>query len=162
MVRRAVARARKFYDPHLGPDEEVAAVRNATAGGTGSLVGYGALIGALVGWLYSINVNGALLPAFVLGALAGELGGYLLAHRRARQPSGPGAVHLTLVQTNQRFFTLNRYAAVRRGLLREYPFDQVTADIAREYPIGNYRRLDITPIGGAVTSLIVEGTLDLP
>ena len=159
---RAGDRIRRFYDHHLTPGEEIKAVRDATAGGTGTLVGYGALIGALLGWLYAINVTGALLPALVFGALAGELGGYVMAAQRARRPAGPGAIHLQVVQTNTRLFTVRRYASIRRRLLREYALDEVTATIARHYPIGQYRRLDITDGAGEVTSLVVEGDLDLP
>jgi hypothetical protein len=159
---RAVRRAKRFYSPQLAPGEEIKAIRNATAAGTGTLVGYGALIGALLGWLYAINADNALLPALVLGAFAGEIGGYLMAHRRARQPSGPGAVHLQLIQTDTRLFTVPRHASVRRQILREYPLDEVTAIIARRYPIGQYRRIDITDAAGATTAMIVEGELDLP
>ena len=159
---RAGDRIRRFYDPHLAPGEEIKLVRNATATGTGTLVGYGMLIGALLGWLYAINIDGAFLPAFVFGALAGELGGYVAASHQARRASGPGAVHLQVVQTNTRLFTVPRYASVRRGILREYPFERVTPIIARRYPIGRYRRLDITNSAGEVTSLIVDDDLDLP
>ena len=161
-MSRAMERARRFYSPQLDPGEEIKAILNATAGGTGTLVGYGALIGALLGWLYSINVDGALLPALVLGALAGELGGYLMAQRRARLSSGPGAIHLHLVQTNIRLLTVNRYASKRRRPLREYPHDRVAAVIAKRYPIGRYHRLDITDEAGNTTSLLVDGELDLP
>jgi hypothetical protein len=161
-MSRAVRRAKRFYSPHLAPGEEIKAIRNATAAGTGTLLGYGALIGALLGWLYAISVDGALLPALVLGALAGEIGGYLIAHRRARLRSGPGAVHLQLIQTDTRLFTVRRHASVRRRILREYPLDEVRATIAKRYPIGPYRRLDITDADGTATSVVVEGELDLP
>ncbi len=161
-MSRAVERARRFYSPQLNPGEEIEAIRNATAGGTGTLVGYGALIGALVGWLYAINVDGALLPALVLGALAGELCGYLLAHRRARRPYGPGTIHLQLIRTTTRLLTVNRHAAKRRQPLREYPHGEVTTTVAKRYPIGRYHRLDITDGADNTTSLIVEGELDLP
>jgi len=161
-MSRAVRRAKRFYRPHLAPGEEIGAIRNATAAGTGTLMGYGALIGALLGWLYAINVDSALLPALVLGAFAGDIGGYLMAHRRARRHSGPGAVHLQLIQTDNRLFTVRRHASVRRQILREYPLGEVTATIARRYPIGQYRRLDISDVNGNSTSLIVEGDLDLP
>ncbi len=161
-MSRASERARRFYSPDLAPGEEIEAVRNATASGTWTLVGYGALIGALLGWLYAINVDSSLLPALVLGALGGELGGYLLANRRARLPSGPGAIHLQLVQTNRRLFTVNRHASTRRRELREYPLDEVTVTVAKRYPIGSYHRLDITDAADRAVSLIVEGELDLP
>ena len=161
-MSRASRRAKRFYSPDLDPGERIEAIRNATAAGTGTLVGYGALIGALIGWLYAINVDGALLPALVLGALGGELGGYLLANRRARLPSGPGAIHLQLVQTNKRLITVNRHASTRRRALREYPLDEVTATVAKRYPIGHYCRLDISDAVDRELSLIVESELDLP
>jgi hypothetical protein len=155
-------RAKRFYQPQLEPGETIKAVRRATAGGTGSKVGYGAVVGALLGWLYAINVDSALLPPLVLGALAGELGGYLLAQRAARRPGGPGAIHLEVVQTDLRLFTVRRHASLRRRILRSYRFADTSEWSLRPYPIGSYQRLEITLAHGATTVLVVEGTLDLP
>jgi len=90
----AVRRAIRFYSPHLAPGEEIKAIRNATAAGTGTLMGYGALIGALLGWLYAINVDGALMPALVLGAFAGEIGGYLYG---AEENGGTNTIYVSPV-----------------------------------------------------------------
>lgn len=160
-MRRATERAKQFYSPPLAPGEEIESVRNATVAGTGSLVGYGALIGALLGWLYAINIDSALLPALVLGGFTGVIGGYLTAHRHARR-SGPGGVHLQLVKTDKRLFTVRRYASIRRQAIREYPLSEVNVTIAKRYPVGRYHRLDITDTSGNVTSLVVEAELDLP
>lgn len=158
----AVDRAKRFYGRDLEPGERIDAVRNATAAGTGSSVLTGMLVGALAGWLVAVNTDTPLLPAIVFGAFTGELGGYLLARRRARRADGPGAVQLQLVLTDRRLFTVRRYAATRRRVLRSYPLHEVTLESAGSYPIGRYHRLDITPAEGPTTSLVVEGNLDLP
>ncbi len=161
-MSRALDKARSFYAPNLAPDESIAAIRRATAAGTGRYVAIGAIIGTLVGWLYAISVDSALLPPLVLGALAGETGGYLLAHRTARQPSGPGTIHLELVLTGRRLFTVGRYASWRRRMLREYPLDTIIAATTSRYPIGRYHRVEITTADGTTTGFIVEGMLDVP
>ncbi len=155
-------RARRFYSPDLAPGEEIDSIRDATAGGTGTMVGYGALIGALVGWLIAMALEAAALPWFVLGALTGEAVGYFLAHRKARRPDGPGTIHLQLVATNQRLFTVRRYASSKRRILRSYPFEQYTAKVAHRYPIGRYIRLDITGEDSPTVSLVTEGPIELP
>jgi hypothetical protein len=159
---KALDRARQFYRPRLEPDEEVQEVRLATAIGTGSKIGYGAAIGALLGWIYAVNVGSALLPPLVLGALAGELGGYVMAHRAARQPSGPGTVHLELLLTNQRLLTVGRYASLRHRILREYPLGEMTAATSRRYPIGQYHRLAVMMKDGSTIAFVVAGPFDLP
>lgn len=159
---RAVDRARQFYRPQLLPDEEILEQRRATAVGTGSKIGYGAVIGALVGWIYAINLDSGLLPPLVLGALAGELGGYVMAHRAARQPAGPGTVHLELILTDQRLLTAGRYASLRHRILREYPLCEMTATSSRRYPIGQFHRLSVMMTNGTTTAFIVEGALDIP
>jgi hypothetical protein len=160
-VKRLIDRAREFYAPELPPGEELLSVRQATAAGTGTKVVYGGLIGALVGWLYAINLDAGLLPPLVLGALTGEMVGYFMAGRAARRAEGPGAIHLLAIATDRRLLTTTRYAARRRRILREYPLEDV-AVTAKRYPIGQYNLVEVASPDGQTTGLIVEGTLDLP
>ncbi len=161
-MSRSLDRVKRFYQPELDPGEEIKAIRNATAAGTGSKVGYGAVIGALVGWLYAINTDSSLLPALVLGALAGELGGYLLAHRSARSKDGPGTIHLQVVLTDRRLFTVRRHASIRRRILRNYPLDQIKAAHSHRYPIARFHRLTIELADERQITFILEQPLDLP
>ncbi|MDJ0953915.1 MAG: hypothetical protein QNJ81_09560 [Acidimicrobiia bacterium] len=161
-MKRTVEKLKSFYQPHLEPGEEIRQISNATAGGTGSKVGYGAAIGALLGWLFAINVDSALLPPFVLGALGGGVGGYLLALRFARRPEGPGSIHIELVLTTRRLFTVRRYASLRREVLREYPLAEIKSAEGRRYPIGQYQRLTVELSDGTSTSFVLEQPLDLP
>lgn len=160
-MKRLVDRARGFYAPEMQPGESLLSVRQATAAGTGTRVAYGGLIGALVGWLYAISLNAGLLPAFVTGALSGEMIGYLTARREARRPQGPGAIHLLAVTTNQRLLTTARYAWRRRRILREYPLHDVSITTKR-YPIGRYHLVEVMSPEGHTTGMVVEGTFELP
>ncbi len=161
-MKRPVDKLKSFYQPHLEPGEEIRAISNATAGGTGSKVGYGAVIGALVGWLFAINVDSALLPPLILGAFAGELGGYLLALRFARRETGPGSIHLQLVLTTERLFTVRRHASLRRHILREYPLPEIKSAESRQYPIGRLERLTLEFADGTTTAFVLEQPLEVP
>lgn len=160
-MQQAVAAARRFYGPQLDSGEEVQSVHQATAGGTGTRIVYGAVIGALCGWLYAIFLDASLLAPLVFGALTGEMIGYFLAEREARRPDGPGTIHLGLVLTSQNLLTVGRYASKKRKVLRRYPLEQITAVATKRYPIGHFHLQEITLVDGAGPTFVVEGVLDL-
>jgi len=161
-MNRLVAKAREFYSPELEPGEEIRQVRYATASGTGSKIVLGASIGALLGWLLAFIGDLALLPPFVLGAFAGEFIGYMVAHRRATSATGPGAIHLELVLTSNRLFTAKRYALMRRGILRAYPFAEISDVTTKRYPVGKYHRIDVSMNDGDLLSVVSDGPMDIP
>jgi len=157
-----VEKAKRFYSPELQPGEEIRQVRHATAAGTGIKVVLGALIGALAGWLVAFVGDLALLPPLVMGALAGQLVGYVLSHRQAVGANGAGSVHLELVLTNKRLLTAKRYAALRRGMLRSYPLDDMAKVDVKRYQVGKYHRIEVTLRDGAVLSVVSDGAMDIP
>ena len=160
-MQQAVAAARRFYGPQLSAGEEVVSVHHATAGGTGTRIVFGAIVGALGGWLYAIYLDAALLAPLVLGALIGEMVGYFLAERAARHPDGPGTIHLALILTSQRLLTVGRYAARKRRVLRSYPLAEITGGVTERYPIAHFHLQEITLADGAGPTFVVEGVLDL-
>lgn len=160
-MSRAVAAARRFYRSELDAGEEVLSVHNATAAGTGSKIGLGALIGALVGWLYAVFLDSSLLAPLVLGALAGEMVGYFVAERQARRADGPGTIHLQLVLTSQNLLTVGRFAARRRRVLRRYPLEQIVSVATRRYPVAKFHLQEITMTDGTCVGVVVEGAVSL-
>ena len=149
---------RKLYAGGLA-GESIVATNVALAGGTATHMARAAFAGVLAGWLYAIYSNAPLLPSLVLGALVGTIGGYLIAERAARQPDGPGAVHLLLAQSDDQLFTVRRYPTFRRTPLRSYPKHQITS--VERLPVGMYYLLTIKTSETSALDLIVDGPIDV-
>lgn len=160
-MRKARRHAQGYYGGYLGDDEVVAWTTPAVAGGTANLIGSAAFVGALAGWLYAIYVDAPLLPSLIFGGLIGVLIGYTLAEREARQPDGPGAVHLVLVLTDQRLITVRRYPTSRSKPLRIYPLENVSSSMTIPLPVGSYQRLTVSMSDGATFEVITDSDRDL-
>lgn len=150
--------AQDFYTGFLSDHEELVTSSSAVLGGTGTLIGIASVAGSLCGWLYSIYLTAPLLPSLVLGGLAGVFVGYVVATRSARKPDGPGAVHLTLIQTSERLIVTRRYPAFRQRPLRIYQLDSITATWT-PLPVGGYQRLVIREASGLTHDFIVTDHL---
>lgn len=158
---RAVRNTAEDYYGFLAEGEELDEVVAAFAGGTATHIGTGAFIGVLVGWLYAIYVDAPLLPSFVLGAMTGGLVGYLLAERAARQPTGPGAVHVVLVTTTQRLITIRRYPTWKQRPLRSIQRRDIESVEILPLPVGMHRRVTITRIDQPRLILITHSVIGI-
>lgn len=116
--------------------------------------------GVLVGWLYAIYVHAPLLSALALGGLLGVIVGYALAERAAREPDGPGAVHLILVKTTERVMTVRRCPTFRQRPLRSYPLGKISSTASTRLPVGMYERLTVHMSDGTNVDFIVTSGLD--
>ncbi|MCP4963764.1 MAG: hypothetical protein GY926_00835 [bacterium] len=150
-----------LYSPLLRQDEDVVVMARATAGGTTTHLGRSAFIGLLGGWLYAIYLNAPLLPSLVLGAMTGALVGYVIAERVARQPSGPGAVHLIVVRSEERIVTIRRYPTFRQNVVRSYPLSEMSSVQTTPFPFGMYRRLMVELGDGRHLNLVVDDSFEI-
>lgn len=131
--------------PKLTPGEEIIAASEATATGTGRAIGIAAGVGTLVGLLYAATDTGTSpLPSLALGGFAGVVAGYVWAWILARGRTGPGAMTLALVMTNQRLILLRRSASLRSRPLRSFPLSQIDHIATKPAPIGRYGRLQFS------------------
>ncbi len=150
--------ARRTYGRHLDDDEDVLVVANATAAGTGRLISTGLVIGVLGGALYAVVVStAAALPVMTLGGFAGIIGGTSVAATAARRRTGPGAISVTLVMTDQRLLVLRQRAAIRLRPLRGFRLDEIDTISAKQSPIGSYQRTRIHLANGHILELHVAG-----
>lgn len=156
-MRRALSLARGLYQPPLADGETVRWTLRATAAGTGTNVVLGATTGALLGWLAAILLEAAVLPLIVMGALAGELFGYLRSEFAARKRNGAGTIHVDLVLTSSKLITLPRYGFRRNRALRTYPLEHVVTSSMKRYPIADYHLLEIKLEDGSEVRFVVEG-----
>lgn len=153
--------AHKTFGRHLESGENVIATAEATFAGTGALTATGAVVGALCGALaWTLLNTAALWPLMVLGGFAGIIGGVLVAARRARAASGPGAALVRLVLTDRRLLTLRRRWAIRLAPLRSHRLVDIARMESSAAPIGRYRRLAVTLRDGSTMLLLVAGTHD--
>jgi hypothetical protein len=161
-MRRIERIAQRTYGRHLGSTEKVQGTAEATAGGTGRIIGTGLLIGALSGLLYAVIVDATPLPSIALGSFAGIIGGYVAAARHARRKDGPGATQVRIVLTDERLLIIPLRAATRTKPLRSFPLAQVTAIHSEPTPIGRYRSAEIRFSDREPIRLMLSEALELP
>ena len=161
-MRRLERIAQRTYGRHLGPNEKVQGTAEATAGGTGRIIGTGLLIGALSGLLYAVVVDSPPLPSIALGSFAGIIGGYVAAARHARRKGGPGATQVRIVVTDEHLLVFPLRAATRTKPLRSFPLAEVTAIQAEPTPIGRYRRAEIRFSDREPIHEMLSDALELP
>lgn len=160
-MRRLLTTAKRFYQPHLRPGEEVCDVVAGYASGAGTRILLGMVAGALFGLAGAIYLEAAALPALVLGGCAGIIAGYYASVRASRAPGGPGAAELLVVLTSARLLTMRRHAALRRKVLRSYDLARVLEATARRYPVGRYHRQHLTMADGTTVDFIVTRKLPI-
>lgn len=157
-LRRA---ARRTFGRHLESGEEVIAAAEATFAVTGVLIATGVGIGVLCGALaWTLLDTAALWPLMALGGFAGVIGGALLAARRARSVSGPGAALVRLVLTDRRLLTLRLRSSIRFAPLRSHRLEDIAGMESNAAALGLYRRLAVTLRSGSKTQLLVSGPHD--
>jgi hypothetical protein len=150
-----------LYPSLLSPGEHIVETARAVAGGTATHLGRSAFTGVLGGWLYAISISAPLLPSLVLGAMVGGLVGYAIAERSARRPSGPGAVHLVVVLSDERLMTIRRYPTFRQKVLRSYPLDEISSVTLTQFPVAMYHRLTVGLRDGAQLDLVVDDRFNM-
>jgi hypothetical protein len=155
------ANSHRFFGRHLESGEQVIAHAEAIFAATGALTATGVGIGVLCGALaWTLLNTAALWPLMVLGGLAGIIGGVLIAARRARSASGPGAAVVRLVLTNRRLLTLRQRSAVRFAPLRSHRLENVARIASRAARLGSYQLTAIELVDGDSMKLLVAGPHD--
>jgi hypothetical protein len=128
--------------PKLAPGEDIVAASEATATGTGRAIGIATGVGILVGLLYPTTDAGtSLWPSLALGGFVGVVAGYVWAWILAHGRSGPGAVTLAVVMTNERLILLRLSASLRSSPLRSFTLSQIDRISTKPAPVGQYGRV---------------------
>lgn len=130
------------WRPRLAEGEQILAATEAIATGTGRLLGIAVTLGMVVGLLYSTTGDAIpLLPAIVLGGFVGVIAGYLAALLSARTETGPGAMIMLVVMTNQRLILLRRSASLRSRPLRSFALGEIVQVSTKRAPVGQFGRV---------------------